>query len=248
MSTTTAPSTARKHGQSRVTQASHQRAQRSADQGVPADLAPPVRRGGAPRGQERSDWGAQKTRPKPGFDSRPFRSGLVARRERPCSLRAESRLCCRGCRGLCSRGRGSRCGRSLLRSGLLASSLLGSGLLGSSLFRCSLLGSSLFRRGLLGSNLLRRSLLGSSLLGRRLLGSNLLRRSLLGSGLLGRRLLGRSLLHCCLLGRGLLCSGLLSGGFLSRSFLRSCHDILLDQVAKAPADSGHALFHRLFTV
>ena len=75
-------------------------------------------------------------------------------------------------------------------------------------------------------------------LGRWFLGHRLLRSRLLGrSGLLRRRLLGRSgFLRRCLLGRsGLLrWSGLLGRSLLGRSGLfRSCHNDLLDQVAKS---------------
>jgi hypothetical protein len=176
------------------------------------------------------------------------RSGLGARRERPRSLRAQSRLGCRCCcrfrRGRGGRGGGGLLRRSLLRSRLLRSGLLCrlGGLLGSSLFRCGLLRCRLLGSGLLRSSLLRRRLLRCGLLGR-----SLLRCSLLRCRTLCRGLLRRSLLRCGLLGRSLLRSGLLRGRFLCRSLLRSCHYILLDQVAKAPADSGNALTDRLFT-
>ncbi len=161
------------------------------------------------------------------------RSGLVARRERPCSLRAECRL---GgwshCRFRSRGSRGSGCGRCLLGCSLLCS-LLGGSLFGSSLFRNHLLGSSLFR-----SNLFRSSLLRCGLLDRSLLCRDLFRRCLLGGYLLRYCLLRSDLLHCCLLGRGLRSSRLLGGRFLCHSFFRSCHYILLDQVAKAPIVSG----------
>ena len=179
-------------------------------------------------------------------------SRLAGRRKRPCGLRVQFRLCCRSrrCRSLLGwSGLLYRGCRLLGWSGLL---YRGCRLLGRSglLYRgCRLLGwSGLLYRGcrLLGwSGLLRRS---SSLLG----WSGLLRRSssLLGwGGLLrwGRSLLGwsdrflgwsrflrrRSRFHGC---GDFLCRC----GLFSRGFFRSCHCVLLDQVAKSTSSSLYA--------
>jgi hypothetical protein len=157
-----------------------------------------------------------------------LRLGLVARWERPCRCWIQRCLCrgrgsrgsgCGGCRLLCC-----FLGAGLLRNRTLSSGLLRRSLLRGSLLRCGLFRSSLFRCSFLGSGLLRCSFLRSSLLRCGLLGSSLLRCSFLCRSLLGRcSLLRCYLLRCCLL----------SGGFLGRGGLfRSCHNDLLDQVAK----------------
>ncbi len=179
-------------------------------------------------------------------------SGLAGRGERPGSLRIQLGLRCRcrwGCRLL---GRLSFfCWGCLLHSGLLRSRFFRS-----RLFGCRLFGRSFFGSWLLSSDfLLRCWLLRCSLLHSRLFSSDfllrywLLRCSLLHSRLFNSDFLLRCwFLRCRLFRRSLLHSRLFSGRFFSgrffrsglfgRSFFRSCHCFLLDQVAKSTS-TGH---------
>ena len=182
-------------------------------------------------------------------------SGLVARRERPGSLRVQRGLCCRG-----SGRRGRRLGGLLGRCSFLCGGSLGRcgsllcsyGLLGGSGFLCRccclLGGCGLLRSyGLLGGGgFLCRCccLLGGCSLLRSygfLGGSGFLCRCcclLRGYGLLGRS--GFLCWCCCLLGRcSLLCGygfgrcSLLRGSSLfSGRFFRSCHHVLLGSICK----------------
>src|SRR5690606_24834491 len=119
------------------------------------------------------------------------RSGLAARRERPCGSR----------RRLAG---GGLAGRGLLRRGLPGGRLAGRALLGRGLLGRRLGGRGLLRRGLLRRRLARRGLLRRGLLRRRLASRGLLRRGLLRRRLAGRGLLRRGLLRRRLASRGLL--------------------------------------------
>ncbi len=152
---------------------------------------------------------------------------LAGRRKRPGGLRVQRCL---------SRGRYRN--RGCFRSGFFRCFLR------SGFFRC-FLGCRFFRGRFSGGcfflrrRLLRRGLfLGRSFLGRYLFGRGLLRCGLPGRSFLGRYLFGRGLLRCGLpgrsfLGRCLFSRSLLRRGLLCGRFFRSCHHLLLDQIAKS---------------